>query len=80
MFGFIPFSGSLKEDFCMLIPLGSMLNKSLRWRPSWTMDRLQSNNTWSTPHKGHSYYVWFHSIQWLSKRSHLYAFPIGSYV
>ena len=26
MFGFIPFSGSLKEDICMYFPLGPILN------------------------------------------------------
>ena len=57
-----------------------MLNLDPRRRSSWMMDRLQSNNTWSAPHKEHSCHVWFYSIQWFSKRNHLYAFPIGSYV
>ena len=53
MFGFISFSGSLKEDICMYFPLVSYVKLSPCWRPSWMMDGLQSNSTWSVPHKEH---------------------------
>ena len=47
MFDSIPFSGSLKKVICMHFPKGLMLNQVPRWRQSWMMDWLQSNNTWS---------------------------------
>ena len=44
------------------------------------MDRVQGNNTWSTPHEKNSCHVWCHSIKWFSKKRHLYVFPLQSYV
>ena len=73
MFGFIPFIGSLKEKR-MFCPLRPILNAVPRWRPSWKMDQLQSNNTWSAPHQKHSCHVWFHSIHLFFKKKKFVCF------
>ena len=68
-----------KKTFICISPKGPMVNYVSRWGPSWMMDQLQRNKTWSAPHKENSCHFLFHSIQWFSKRRHLYVFPIGSY-
>ena len=48
-----------------VFPIGSYVKQSPPLAGSLMMDQLQSNNTWSSPHKEYSCHVWFHSIQWL---------------